>query len=127
MRDEGASYHYLPPSPEVAADEAEVKAIVDALRECSVPHHAAKTWTTSAPFRETSRIVTKRWDEGCHTVDIEATTLIAVAQFRGATFRQVLYRGDDLNGDEWDNRDWQDLSEIRERLFWLSAEACLRL
>lgn len=51
---------------------------MDALRERNVAHRVAKTWTTSAPFRETSRMVAKRQDEGCHTVDMEADVLIAV-------------------------------------------------
>ena len=33
--------------------------------------------------------------------------------------------GDDLSG-EWDHRNWMK-HEIRERLFHLSAEACLKL
>jgi len=36
-----------------------------------------------------------------------------------------LYAGDDLSG-EWDHRNWMK-HEIRERLFHLAAEACLRL
>ena len=42
-----------------------------------------------------------------------------------AELGQVLYGGDDLSGAEWDNRAWQSRDDIRERLFWLSAEACL--
>ena len=35
--------------------------------------------------------------------------------------------GDDLSGVEWDHRDWHSRKAIRERLFWLSVEACLDL
>jgi uridine phosphorylase len=38
-----------------------------------------------------------------------------------------LYGGDDLSGQEWDDRDWQTRSEIRDGLFRLAAEACLAL
>jgi uridine phosphorylase len=69
----------------------------------------------------------KRKADGCLTVEMESAALIAVAQFRGVIFGQVLYGGDDLSGSVWDNRAWQSRSEIRESLFWLSANACLTL
>jgi hypothetical protein len=52
---------------------------------------------------------------------------IAVAQFRNVVLGQVLYGGDDLSRDEWDHRDWRSRSDLREKLFWLAAEACLSL
>jgi hypothetical protein len=58
---------------------------------------------------------------------MEAASLMAVAQFRDVLFGQVLYGGDDLSGAEWDNRGWQSRSEVRESLFWLSADACLSI
>jgi hypothetical protein len=50
-----------------------------------------------------------------------------VAEFRSAPFGQILYAGDDLSGPEWDNRGWQSLSEVREQLFWLAADAVFSL
>ena len=50
----------------------------------------------------------------------------AVAQFRGVTLAEVLYGGDDVGGPAWDGRAWNSHSG-RESLFWLAAEACLRL
>jgi nucleoside phosphorylase len=64
--------------------------------------------------------------QGCLTVEMEAAAFFAVAQYRGVPFGQLLYGGDDLSGDEWDGRAWQDHSG-REKLFWLAAEAALRL
>ncbi|HEY46064.1 MAG TPA: nucleoside phosphorylase, partial [Anaerolineae bacterium] len=65
--------------------------------------------------------------EGCLAVEMEAAGMMAVAQFRNVPFGQVLYAGDDLSGSEWDHRGWQSHTEIRERLFWLAADACLNL
>lgn len=127
VRDEGASYHYLPPSREVTAHPAGVEALVKTLTARGVPHLLGKTWTTDAPFRETPNKIAARKKEGCLTVEMEAAGMMAVAQFRKVIFGQVLYGGDDLSGTTWDNRGWQSRSEIRERLFWLCAEACLRL
>ncbi len=127
VRDEGVSYHYLPPGREIVADEAGVHALMKTLNERDIPHRLGKTWTTDAPYRETPDIIAKRKEEGCLTVEMESASLMAVAQFRNVVFGQVLYGGDDLSGAEWDNRGWQSRSQIRESLFWLSAEACLSL
>jgi uridine phosphorylase len=127
VRDEGVSYHYLPASREVAADPAGVKALEKALLQHKAPYRTGKTWTTDAPYRETPLKIEARRSEGCLTVEMEAASLMAVAQFRGVILGQVLYAGDDLSGIEWDERSWQDRKEVRENLFWLAAEACLEL
>jgi uridine phosphorylase len=125
VRDEGTSYHYLPPSREVAATPEAVAAIETALRKHDVPYAAGKTWTTDGIYRETREKMALRKAEGCLTVEMEAATFFAVAQFRGVQFGQLLYGGDDLSG-EWNSRDWTTHT-VRERLFWLAAEACLML
>ena len=127
VRDEGVSYHYLPPSREVTADAAGLDALAQTMSQRNVPYHLGKTWTTDAPYRETPNKIAKRRQEGCLTVEMESAGLMAVAQFRGATFGQVLYGGDDLSGSEWDQRSWQSRHEVRESLFWLCADACLSL
>jgi len=128
IRDEGVSYHYLSPEREVIAHEAGVTALVKALDNRGVPYHVGKTWTTDAPYRETSNRIAKRKNEdGCLTVEMECAGMMAVAQFRGVVFGQILYGGDDLSGTEWDNREWQSREEIRKSLFWLCADACLAL
>jgi len=127
VRDEGASYHYLQPSREVTADPAGVQALSSTLDQRNMPYLVGKTWTTDAPYRETPNKIAARKQEGCLTVEMEAAAMMAVSQFRNVVFGQVLYGGDDLSGAEWDNRGWQSRSEIRESLFWLSAQACLGL
>jgi purine-nucleoside phosphorylase len=101
--------------------------IREVLDERNIPYVEGKTWTTDAPYRETQQMVDLRRAEGCAAVEMEAASLMAVAQFRGVAFGQILYAGDDLSGDEWDTRGWQSRKEIREKLFWLAADACLRL
>ncbi len=127
LRDEGLSYHYLPPGREVAASPAGVTALEAVLRERGIDYLLAKTWTTDAPYRETSARIRRRRAEGCLTVEMEAAALFAVAQFRGVTLAQVLYGGDDVSGPEWDQRGWKDRADVRQNLFWLAAEACLML
>lgn len=127
VRDEGTSYHYLPPGREVSANASGVSALVKTLDSRGVPYRVGKTWTIDAPYRETPNKIAKRREEGCLTVEMESAALIAVAQFRNAILGQALYGGDDLSGAEWDNREWRSRSEIRKNLFWLCADACLSL
>ncbi len=125
VRDEGTSYHYLPPAREVAANAAGVSALTATLARAGVPYALGKTWTTDAPYRETPNKIAARRAEGCLTVEMESAALMAVAEFRSVVLGQVLYGGDDLSGAEWDHRDWRSRQQIRENLFWLCAEACL--
>jgi len=127
LRDEGVSYHYLPPAREIQAQSKALDQIERVLKSRTIPYRPGKTWTTDAPYRETRAKIATRRAEGCIAVEMEAAALMAVAQFRGVAFGQILYAGDDLSGEDWDNRGWQSRREVREELFWLGAEACLSL
>ena len=128
VRDEGTSYHYLPPGREVQAHPAAVSALEKILKNHDIPYHLGKIWTTDAPYRETPQKVQIRRAEGCLAVEMEAAAFFAIAQFREVVFGQILYGGDDVSGEsDWDHRDWFKKFDMRERLFWLAAEACLEL
>ncbi len=127
VRDEGTSYHYLPPSREVSAHSAAISAIETVLRRDNVPYVTGKTWTTDGLYRETPKRIARRREEGCLTVEMEAAAFFAVAQFRGVPFGQVLYGGDDLSSETWDSRNWDSHTSVREKLFWIAVEACLTL
>jgi uridine phosphorylase len=127
VRDEGTSYHYLPAGREVAPTPEAVQAIETVLRRRNVEYLLAKTWTTDAIFRETRAKADQRRAEGCLTVEMEAAAFFAVARFRGVPFGQILYGGDNLDGEEWDRRGWMDRASVREQLVFLAAEACLEM
>lgn len=126
VRDEGTSYHYLEPARDVELDSGVVDLLVDVLVEHDVPHHVAKTWTTDAPYRETPARIRRRREEGCVTVEMETAALAAVARFRGVSFGQYLYAGDDVSGEAWDHRGWNTHSSRRD-LFLLAIEAATRM
>lgn len=127
VRDEGTSYHYLPPAREVSASARAVAAIERTLEKHEADYLPVKTWTTDALYRETPAKVKTRKAEGCLCVEMEAAAFFAVAQFRQIEFGQLLYGGDTLGGDVWDHRNWNNHLTGREKLFWLAAEACLSL
>ena len=101
-RDEGTSYHYLPPAPYVEIPTAQRLAGI--LRELEVPFIAARTWTTDGIYRETRANMERRKAEGCRVVEMECASTAAVAQFRNVEFYQFLYGADSLGGEEWDPR-----------------------
>ena len=83
LRDEGTSYHYLPPGRFAEADGALLRRVLPALRSAGVPLHVGDSWTTDAPFRETEAKVARRRAEGLLTVEMESAGLYAFAAAQG--------------------------------------------
>lgn len=127
VRDEGTSYHYLPPGPEVAASPAALAAVEKTLQAHNLEYQRTKTWTTDAVYRETPEKIARRKSQGCLAVEMEAAALFAVAQFRKVEIAQILYAGDDVGGTRWQSRGWVKHREIRQKLILLAAEACLSI
>ena len=126
IRDEGTSYHYLAPTREVAPTRKALSAIKATLSENHHDYVRGKTWTTDAVYRETRSRLMRRRREGCVVVDMEAAAFFAVARFRRVEFAQILYAGDSLAGRQWEHRGW-NRHAMRERLFHLAAQSCLRI
>jgi uridine phosphorylase len=126
VRDEGTSFHYAPPARVIRVDPAMVDVAVATLAERGVPYAVGATWTTDAPFRETSARVQARREEGCVTVEMEVAAFLAVAQFRDVRFVQYLYAGDDLSGEAWDHRGWTTAG-VRAGLLQLAVETVANL
>jgi uridine phosphorylase len=127
VRDEGTSYHYVPPAREVEADAHVVRIQESVLKAQGVPYRIGKTWSTDALYRETPSSIARRKVEGCLTVEMECAALLSVAKFRGVRLGQFLSSGDDVSGQVWDPRHGNGTQSFPERLFWLSVETCLRL
>lgn len=127
VRDEGTSFHYSPPARIIDADSLGVVAIQETLDAMGADYLTGRTWTTDAFYREPRTRISRRVDEGCLTVEMEAAAFIAVARFRGVRLGQLLYAGDSVAGAEWDERGWSRASDIRSTLFEAAATAALRL
>ena len=123
IRDEGFSYHYLPPSRVVYADDEVNGRIVRYLEENAVSYLRGLVWTTDALFRETEERIERRKAEGAKIVEMEQAGCLAVARFRGFRYGALIYGGDDLSQDEWDDRGWRSRDGIRYDLVGL----CRRL
>lgn len=127
VRDEGTSYHYLPPSREAYPNTQAVAALEQACRDLKIDYRLGKAWTTDAIYRETPARRAMRLAEGCDVVEMEASAFFAVAQFRGVNFGQVVYGGDLVVPEGWDARGWNDRNDDRKLMFRLAVDACLRL
>lgn len=121
LRDEGTSYHYLPPSRFVELDTEVLHSIGQTLREKGIPFINCVTWSTDGFFRETRDKIEYRKTEGCSVVEMECAALAACAKLRGVKFGQILFTADSLaNLDEYNERDWG--KESLERALMLSLD-----
>jgi uridine phosphorylase len=127
VRDEGTSYHYLPPSRTVEMNSEVVTKLEKILQKHHINYETGKVWTTDAFYRETKKKIAERKAENCLMVEMECAAFLAVAKFRNVVFGQYLGAGDDVSGDEWDPRFESNTMPFTEKLFWLSVEACLSL
>lgn len=83
LRDEGTSFHYLPPArwSHLRRDLREALAGVRVPGAPPVLH--GSTWTTDAPFRETAGQVERHRAAGVLAVEMEAAALYAFAEAGG--------------------------------------------
>jgi uridine phosphorylase len=83
LRDEGTSYHYLPPArySQLAAELRDQ--LWSGWAQERVPLAIGTSWTTDAPFRETAAMIAHCRDEGIATVEMEAAALYALAAAKG--------------------------------------------
>ena len=107
LRDEGASYHYAPPSRYMDVHVEAISAIEQVLEQLGIPYQEVMTWSTDGFYREPAEKVAYRKEEGCAVVEMECAALAAVAQLRGAVWGQLLFTADSLADlENYDSRDW---------------------
>ena len=78
LRDEGTSYHYLPPERYAHASSPLLEAVAQRFKDADLQCIRGKSWTTDAPFRETQKLISARRDEGIISVEMEAAALLAM-------------------------------------------------
>jgi len=79
-RDEGTSYHYIPPSDYSYINRELLAMLEDTFSELTIPVNKGATWTTDAPFRETAIAIEQAKSLGILAVEMEASALYAFAQ-----------------------------------------------
>lgn len=105
-RDEGTSYHFMPPSDFVKINNADkVEAI---FKKLNLPYVKGKVWTTDAMLMETVNKVKKRKEAGCIAVEMELSACQAVANHFGIELYDFLQPGDVLLEGEYDKSPLHD-------------------
>jgi uridine phosphorylase len=82
LRDEGTSYHYLPPADFSHLAPELVSMLCDVFLHAPFAVHRGGTWTTDAPFRETVTAIAHCRELGIMAVEMEAAALYAFAEAR---------------------------------------------
>jgi uridine phosphorylase len=91
LRDEGTSYHYLPPAAWIEPRGGLGENLARCAAECGLPVHRGPTWTTDAPYRETRTQIERHRADGVLTVEMEAAALMALSQVSGAEIASLLH------------------------------------
>lgn len=80
MRDEGVSYHYLPPARYARLRPEFTRTLPPMLTHISSSWEIGAVWTTDAPFRETQSAIDTAKAENLLAVEMEAAGLYALAE-----------------------------------------------
>lgn len=107
LRDEGASYHYLPPSRYAHLGSTLSRRLQAGLKSFSPAVERGAAWTTDAPYRETAPAIAAARAEGVLAVEMEAASLYAFAEakrkpvvcFAHITNRMGMVEGDFEKGE----------------------------
>lgn len=101
IREEGTSYHYLPPDVIAKPSKELVEQIEGLLNRLGIPYKEGGVWTTDALFRETRDKVLRFSARGVFAVEMECSALFSVAQYRRAKVAALLIITDKLHEEEW--------------------------
>lgn len=101
IRDEGTSYHYLKSSKYAHASPEMIKKLRASLEKRKQKYSVGISWTIDAPYRETIAEARHYQKEGVATVEMEASALFAVAQYRKAKIGALFSISDSLAELEW--------------------------
>lgn len=101
LRDEGTSYHYLPHGQRVFPDARLTERLRSTLTNEKIDFKEGTTWTIDAPYRETKKEVAYYKNQGVVSVEMEASALFALAQYRNVSIASAFVVSDVL-GIKWE-------------------------
>jgi len=85
LRDEGTSYHYIPPSETSNINPVLFENLMSYYRITGLSIEAGNSWTTDAPYRETQTAIAEAKKLNVVCVEMEAAALYAFAKARNET------------------------------------------
>lgn len=108
IRDEGTSYHFLPPEQPSLLPTNLHQTLMPFLTDKNCPFFEASSWTTDAPYRETQSAINNRKQQNIACVEMEAAALYTLATvkeynivcFAHLTNSMAQWEGDFEKGEE---------------------------
>jgi uridine phosphorylase len=126
IRDEGTSYHYMPVDAIAKLSNVLFKKLLPETDQSLCPYFEAKSWTTDAPYRETSTAIASMQKQNICCVEMEASALYAFVEvkekkvicFAHLTNSMAQLEGDFEKGEDFGSRDTLNLlSYLLKRIF----------
>ncbi len=113
VRDEGTSYHYLPPGQPSTLSVGLLQVLDAYSMKTQCPFFAGSSWTTDAPYRETQRAIDSMKQQNIVCVEMEAAALYALSAvknyniicFAHLTNSMAQTEGDFEKGEEFGSLD----------------------
>ncbi len=97
IREEGTSFHYVPPDILLQTDEVLNQHIQNIANSLNVKLAHGKHWTTDAIYRETFTKIKQLKSSGVLSVDMELSALAGVARYRKCALSALLMVTDILS------------------------------
>ena len=125
IRDEGTSYHYLPPEQPALINQHLFKVLNSEQGNLDCPFSNGTSWTTDAPFRETPSAISEMKKNSITCVEMEAAALYALSEvkqydilcFAHLTNSMAQTEGDFEKGEEFGSIDTLKLISYILNLF----------
>lgn len=126
-RDEGLSYHYMPPADYVRIKNAE--RVAEIFDSHGYPYVMGNSWTTDAIYMETVDKANARRNEGCISVEMESSGLQALCDYYGYELYTFFFGADLLSDDSWDKANLgNDLEfETQKETFRIAVDVAIAL
>lgn len=91
VRDEGTSFHYLPPADRVVAPTPLNSLLAEEISLLGIAVAQGCVWTTDAPYRETKSQLDRHAADGVLAVEMQTASLFAFATARNANIGVVAH------------------------------------
>lgn len=101
IRDEGTSHHYLLPKVKVESSPRLRSKLIKHLNERKIKHFVGSVWSTDGVYRETRKKFFKFRDSDVLAVNMETSTIFAVARYRNVEAASAQIVSDVLSETGW--------------------------
>jgi purine-nucleoside phosphorylase len=121
IRDEGVSHHYLKSSKYAYSSKKQFLKAKKVLDKLDLTYHIGASWTIDTPYRETVEELKRYQKENVLCVEMEASALYAVAEYRKVDLICIFTISDSLAELIWSPH-FHKMDEYLLKLYELSIE-----